>query len=178
MKKKIHFYLLPFLVLILMTACGNKQAVEEDKSLHVMFLSQIPSAYEQGVVNMISPILGEVELDLNLFPASHEKLAIEIVAKKVDLFIVDYSLRHIILDSYGLSPLDEFIDFIPSSISYEEYILEDDESGELHLYAVPLSNDSQLLQKLGLESSTPLLAVIVKHSPYQEIGKQILEQLL
>ncbi|RXJ02078.1 hypothetical protein DS745_08285 [Anaerobacillus alkaliphilus] len=178
--KKVIRMLFTLSVLLLITSCGFKTP-EKNNNINVMFLSEIPKAYEESIVNLIStPAIDEANLDLNLvlYPASHEKLTIEIVAKQTDIFVVDYSLRHILLDPYGLTPLDQFNELLPNNSLVEEFTLEDDASGQVHLYALPITNDSKFLEDLGLVVPSPMLAVIVSHSDHPEIALEILEKLL
>ncbi len=178
--KKLYFMLITVLVLLLVSSCGTKTA-ENNNHVNVMFLSEIPQAFEESIAKLITtPTIEEANLDLNLvlYPASHEKLTIEIVAKQVDVFVVDYSLRHILLDPYGLTPLDQFVELLPNSSLIEEFTLEDDKNGDFHLYALPITNDSKFLEDLGLIVPSPMLAVIVKHSDHPELAMEILEKLL
>lgn len=181
--KRILFFL-TLLLLIFVTACGAKETKDDD-TLNIMFLSEIPVSYEPHFVPYISEIIegGNVasnenlNIDVQLFPVSHDKLTIEIVSRNMDIFIVDEALKYILLDPYGLHPLDPLRDEMTPS-SYEEFIMTDEDTGEPHLYAVPLDNDSTLVQDLGIELPSNLIAVIVKSSSHKEIGLHLLKEFL
>ncbi|MBM7570305.1 hypothetical protein [Aquibacillus albus] len=181
--KKAHLFFLAFIVIILLSACGL-QEIDKKGPFRVIILSDIPLRFDSDFDPYILEKLAQEEEELeddfdvrvDLFPISHEKLTIEILTKEVDVFIVDESLKHILLDPYGLHPLDRLKEKLPSEL-YKEYIMTDEESGESHLYAIPLKNDSRLLQDLGIEIPSSLIAVVTSHSTYKERGIQLLEQL-
>ncbi|WP_078553869.1 hypothetical protein [Bacillus alkalicellulosilyticus] len=165
--------------LMILSACGGQSDVDEN--INIMLLSDIPSSFEERITEIVSNVVTEdkgLDIIVNAFPISHDKLTVEIVAKEVDIFIVEESLRHILLDSYGLTPLDQLKDDIPANVNYENYMLLDEETGDYRLYAVPLTNDSAFLYDLGIKLPTDLLAVIVVHSQHQELGMELLKELL
>ncbi|MBU9712967.1 hypothetical protein [Evansella tamaricis] len=170
--------------LLMLSACGTNSGGNQDPStLNVMILSEIPLNYQSSFNPYVEELISDVnneDLDVNvsLFLVSHDKLAIEIVAREVDVFVLDESLKHIIMDPYGLHPLDELIDILPETPPYEEYIMRDEETGSHHLYAVPLDNDSTFVRDLGVELPSNLIAVVVKTSPHKEIGVHLIEKLL
>ncbi|WP_416151393.1 hypothetical protein ACM26V_10635 [Salipaludibacillus sp. HK11] len=180
MKKWMLLFI--FIGLLLLTSCFS-DSNHDSKMLNVMILSEIPLSYQSDFGPYIADLISEVnednlEINVELSQVSHDKLTIEIVASEVDVFVLDESLKHVMLDPYGLHPLDSLIDSFPENASYDEYIMSDENEENEHLYAVPLDNDSTLVQDLGLLLPSNLLAVVVKTSPHKEIGVKLLEEFL
>ncbi|MDQ0255901.1 hypothetical protein J2S74_003285 [Evansella vedderi] len=180
--KKFSFFLIYVLLFLLLHACGS-QEVEDDHSLNIMFISEVPVNFQESFGPYIEEILSDSklayeDLDINveLFPVSHDKLTIEIVNRDVDIFIVDESLRHILLDPYGLQSLDPLLENLPESYPYEEFIMNDEETGEPHLYAIPLDNDSTLVRDLGLVLPSYMIGAITSVSSHRDIGMYILSE--
>lgn len=166
--------------LIFITACSTLGPTNEN-SFKIMMISEVPINYQESFGYYVEELLEnrglddkELEIDVEIFPVSHDKLTIEIVNRDVDVFIVDETLKHILLDPYGLFPLDELKENIPENIDFEELILEDDSTGDYHLYAVPLANDSTLVRDMGLILPSKMLGAVTSTSAHQEIGVYLL----
>ncbi|MED3647531.1 hypothetical protein P4475_12140 [Halalkalibacterium halodurans] len=166
--------------LLLLTACGA-EGRGDDSSLNVMFISEVPVHYEENFGPYLDEILSDsgldyesIEINVELFPVSHEKLTISIIEREVDIFIVDEGLRHILLDPYGLQPLDPLMERV--TVDVDEFIIQDEATGEFHLYAIPLNNDSSLVKDMGLILPTPMIGAITKDSPHTELALYLLQE--
>ncbi|MBU9721778.1 hypothetical protein KS407_10070 [Bacillus alkalicola] len=166
------------------TACSLDPEGHHDSSqVNVMFLADVPPRYEDSFEPYFREILGDdlvgdLAFNTRISQVSHDMLTIAIVEREVDIFIVDEALMHVILDPYGLTPLDDLIDDLPDTPSYDEYIMQDEDTGKHHLYAIPLDNDSTLVQDMGLSFSSNLMAVVVQTSPHKEIGIKLLKEFI
>ncbi|MFA9557082.1 hypothetical protein ACERII_07250 [Evansella sp. AB-rgal1] len=183
---KNRFFLILLIVMlttIYLAACDSNE-LKNDNTLRIMFISDVPLRTQENFDPYISSIVSELgydkedlEISVQLFPISHDKLTIEIVLKEVDIFIVDDSLKNILLDPYGLHPLDSFRTLLSDS-TFEQFIMNDEDTGEPHLYAIPFDNDSKIIQDIGIQLPTPLIGVVTKTSNQKELAVKILEELL
>ncbi|ADU28821.1 hypothetical protein [Evansella cellulosilytica] len=181
---KIRAMIMVLISLFLLAGCGS-EASDGSGKLQIMFLSEVPNSYEANFIPYIEDIIrradedpDNIEIIVQIYPISHEKLTLEIVARDVDIFIIDESLRHVLLDPYGLHPLEELRNNFGDEAEIEEFVLDDHETGDPHLYAVPLDNDSTLITDLGLELPAPLIGAVVRSSYYKELAEQILAEFL
>jgi hypothetical protein len=180
--RKLSIVAAMFLLLLTISSCGKEEETEK-KSLEVMFLSDIPSNINWNFDSYMRDILTEngldvedLEINVQLFPPSHEKLTIEIMARQVDIFIVNESLKFILMDPYGLHELDSILVSSPELEASPDLFLDNEETGETNLFGVSLTNDSKLLRDLGLTLQQPLIGAVTKGSPYKEEATHILKE--
>lgn len=148
-----------------------------------MFVSSVPPAYQETISEYASALLADqlgehMALEVIITLPSHEKLMLEIYNREVDLFVVDNNYQNILLDPYGLTPLDEFEQQITASVNKTDYVRTDEETGTDHLYAIPLTSESQFVQELGLAFEQELLVGVVSTSPHQQLAKQLIKDWL
>ncbi|GAE33566.1 hypothetical protein [Halalkalibacter akibai] len=181
--RKLGIVAVMFLLLLTVSSCGKNEEMNKS-TLDVMFLSNIPSNINWKFDSYLRDILVEggfevedLEINVQLYPPSHDKLTIEILAKQVDVFIVDESLKLILMDPFGLLELDSILVSSPELKANPDLYFEDEETGKTSLFGVSLTNDSRLLRDLGLTLQSPLIGVVTKGSPHKEKATHILKAL-
>ncbi|GAA0349014.1 hypothetical protein [Bacillus horti] len=182
MYKKLSYVLLLGILILLLASCGGRNGKAEQ--IDIMFLSEIPAqlerAMQEKMIQRSTQVLGnefEKEIKVQMYPVSFEKVTIEIMAGDTDMYIVDQSLLPIVLDPYGLAPLNSLLQAEHSELDQqavedvldeglEPFILIDEDTGERNLYAIPIHQDSWLIQEFGIEPTEALAAVVIQRSQH------------
>lgn len=177
MKKSGLIWTLLVIIGILL-GCGEKDG--EENILNVMLFTELPFEYYDYIETYFEEAvnLEEMVVEVQMFLPSPEKLTIEMVAGNGDIYIVDESMYNIIFDPVILHPLDTVVKGMESDRGNMTRFRDVDENtGKEHLYAIPINNDSPFLQDLQLETSSPLLAVMMEGRPTAQFGLDILTEM-
>ncbi|MRH42799.1 hypothetical protein GH741_08875 [Aquibacillus halophilus] len=163
------------LVLFVMIASGCSS--EEDKT-ELFFFADFPTTITEDVKSiLVEGIEGSTadDFEVSSLPMYHEKIYAELAGKHGDIYIIRQVAIEGIKDPIGFSKLDEIID--PELVT-DEYKGVNPDTGDEHVYVVPIDNDSLLLRKLGVELDIQLAAFIPKFSDNQEESIRVLKYLL
>nr|WP_236251150.1 MULTISPECIES: lipoprotein YteS [Bacillus] len=95
--RKLVWLFMPAIAAFILSACGKGEAAGTD----VFVFSDAPEQVKQN----IGKAAGKEGLHVTAFPASPEKLLVEIAAKEGDLFIVPEDMFEPFYDPEGLQPL-------------------------------------------------------------------------
>ena len=176
-----------FLVIIILSltlvGCGYSGKPNHDPdTLQIMFLSSIPLQYSEMLEEYINVILAdEIEEGLNievtLTMPNFDRLTIELMNREVDLYIVEGWLTPPLLDPLGLTVLDQFHDRVDPDIR-EDYIIENEEKTDEHLYLVPLNEGSAFHEYTDFTVEEGFAAGIASASPHKEAALKLLEEWL
>ncbi|NGP45454.1 hypothetical protein G4V62_10970 [Bacillaceae bacterium SIJ1] len=116
------------------------------------------------------------EVDILAFPFIAQKITVEIgAARTVDILIANEDYMVNILNQGGLVSLDDLYEGEEPPEEWKPYVREDPESGESHLFAVPLTEDTRMFNELELRPTRPLLALIPIFSNVPEEAKEVLK---
>ncbi|WP_067837956.1 hypothetical protein [Amphibacillus sediminis] len=171
-----------FFSILAISGCNAERAEgnHDPDAFQVMFISNIPQSNQAAIQDYVEAIIHdklsldlEVVVDLHFF--SYEKLTIEILNKQVDMFVVDAELDQILIDPYGLVPLDEFAQYIEDQDLISAYKRRVEGDGIEYLYALPLTPEMSFMQGLEFSQAHKLIVGIVASSPHQSIAKQVLD---
>lgn len=167
-------------IILIISGCGQKQ---DDNKLEIIFFANLPTTLEDRLEEIIGEHLentSEDYLQIELYPLSMEKLFIEMTARNGDIYFIDQSHAHGIIDSLGLYALDEVVDeLILNELILPEFKDVHPETNETHTYAVPIDGHSLLMRELGIEigEAEKLVAIIPAYSDKIEESIKILKQL-
>lgn len=168
------------IVTVIISGCSQKQV---DNKLEILFFGNFPTTLEDSLKTVIdnqTENLTEDNLQIGLYPMSMEKIFIELTARNGDIYFVEQSYIHGLIDPLGLYPLDEVVD----ELHLDEFILSEfkgvhPKTNETHIYAVPIDNNSLLMRELGIEigESEKFGAIIPAYSNKIEESIKILKKL-
>ncbi|MFC0558297.1 hypothetical protein [Halalkalibacter alkalisediminis] len=168
-------FLIPIIFIVTIIGCSNN----EDK-IELLFFSEIQATMQEEIEDMISNAIS-VEKDefiVNIHPVTYERLIVEIASHNGDLLFLDEELMSAAYDPDGLYRLDEALDDAWFALVPDKYKAIDSETGELHVYALPLNNESPFLQTLGVELEAPLVAIIPVYSDNKAFSIKLLKYII
>lgn len=175
-----RFILIIIVPIVIMSGCSQKQ---DDDKMEILFFGNLPTTLKESLEIVIGDHMKNVAedyLQIELYPMSMEKIFIELTARNGDIYFIEQSYIHGIIDPLGLYPLDEVVDeLILDKFILPEYKGDHPDTNDTHVYAVPVNNDSLLMRELGmeLEESETLVAIIPAYSDKIEDALKILKQL-
>ena len=167
-------------IILIMSGCSQEQ---EDNRLEILFFANLPTTLEEKLEMVIGDYTENTKedyLQIELYPMSMEKLFIELTARSGDIYFVDQSYIHGIIDPLGLHELDEVVDELNiDGLILPEFKDVDPDTNETHIYAVPIDGNSLLMKELGIEKgeAESLGAIIPAYSDNIEESIKILKQL-
>jgi len=167
-------------IILFISGCSQKQ---DDNKLEILFFAKLPTTLEEPLKTIIGEHFENVEeydLQIELYPMSMEKLFIELTARNGDIYFIDQSYIHGIIDPIGLYPLDELVEELTlNGLVQSEFKDIHPDTNEEHIYAVPINGKSLMMRELGieLENSEELGAIISSYSNKIEDAIEILKQL-
>ena len=164
---------------VILSGCQDE---DEDKKMKLLFFGDLPSTVSKDIEKIIvDGVEGRKAEDyqLNLFPMSHEKLMVELAVNNGDIYFLREDVVKGLIDPIAFQPLDELVNQETSSnVAFKEYQAVHPDTDETHTYAVPVSNDSLLMKKLGIQLQTPLVAFIPAYSEKKEEAIKLLGYLI
>lgn len=171
--------LITLLLIILVNIASGCSQGEDDKIKLLFFSSGLPSVDEKITSIVAEGVKDSEEEDfqLEIYPMSIDKISIELAAGNGDIYFIEQDSAKYMVDPVGFIPLDEIGESQSFSI-IEEYKGVHPETGELHVYAVPIENGSLLMKKLELELEKPLVAFVPKYSKHKQVSLELLKYLV
>jgi hypothetical protein len=164
--------LMMIIVIIMISGCSNK----EDK-FEVFFFSDIPSSFSEGFGSVAKEAVSveDDQFELFMFPVTYERLVVEIAAHNGDIFFLKEELMSAVFAPEGLVPLEDVVseDLIERD---DDYRAVHPETGDTHLYAVRIDNNSPLLE--GIELQDPLVAIIPIYTDKEELSLELLQYIM
>lgn len=174
MKRLWKQCMLTLFVLFTLVGCSNEEG------MNWLFFSQIPSEAEADVaaiVNEVNTSDSADALTIQLISPAYERLINEIASHHGDILFIDESMLYpAVLDPEGLVPLDEIAGEEFATLP-SDYKAVHPDTGEEHVYVLPIENDSRLLSELGIETTNKLLALIPIYSDYSKQSLEVLKKL-
>lgn len=173
--KGLFKFLIPIVFIVTISGCSNN----EDK-IEVLFFSEIQNTMKGEIENIISGAVSieADEFSVNLQPVTYERLIVEIASHNGDLLFIDEELMSAAYDPEGLYPLEEALnDELIASIP-DRYRAIDTETGDIHVHALPLNNDSHFLRKLGVELENPLVAIIPVYTNDKAFSLELIRYII
>ncbi|MDG5472394.1 hypothetical protein P6709_11625 [Jeotgalibacillus sp. ET6] len=167
------------LMLVLLTAFSSGCSQSNEK-VQLLFFSEIPAGAEEEAQAIIEENTGEgTSSQLEFYPYHYEKIVIELAGRNGDLFFVPLKDVKYLIDPVAFTPLTE----VAEASSLEEGALEelkgtDPDTDELHVYAVPVDNDSSFIKEMGWTLEEPLAAFIPAYSEEKEEALSLLKSLI
>ncbi|WP_100406468.1 lipoprotein [Bacillus solitudinis] len=174
MKQVLRWFAL-ITVALGLTACGG----DEVETIKIAFYSGLSHDLADDIEVMVGNGLGEMveEPTIELHPGMYERLIVDLATHEGDLLILREELMSMAFDSEGLIPLDAAIDEAFFSQISSRYKDVNEETGEQHVYAIPLENDSLFLRELGVELEEPLIAIVPIFSDYYDEAIEVIAHL-
>ena len=172
---KLRFFFLMMILLFILSGCQK-----DFRGVNILFFSNIPPVYEESLEQKLSQKLnGQIDVNIDLYPLSREKLAVLLAQKSGDIYITDQEYILGLIGKDGLETLDRII---PPQTSEEDEFLsftaKDLQSGKSHFYGVPLTYDLSLFSKMDFNKSGTLAAIIPEFSNQKEMGMEVMKSIL
>lgn len=167
-------------IILIISGCSQTQ---DDNKLEIIFIANLPATLEERLEMIIYDSMENISEDhiqIELYPISMEKLFVEMTARNGDIYFIDQSHVHGIIDPIGLYALDEVVDeLLLNELVLPEYKDVHPDTNETQIYAVPIDGNSLLMRELGIEigGSEKLGAIIPAYSDNIEESIEILKQL-
>lgn len=160
-----------------LTGCADKE--DSVHTLDVMFFTDLPLDLHDHLHSFFENVSNQDNMttDVHMFLPLPEKLTVEMVAGDGDIYIVEDSMYPIIFDSVILSPLDSIVDMEAIDSNMNRFIDVDEDTGEEHLFAIPVDHDSPLLEGINVDHSSSFIAVMMKERPINQYGLEMLEEI-
>ncbi|WP_416147392.1 hypothetical protein ACM26V_14300 [Salipaludibacillus sp. HK11] len=161
-----------------LSACGADN--DDPNTLDVMFFTELPLDLNDDIDAYFDSISDSDDktVEVHMFLPSAEKLTIEMVAGDGDIYIVDDYMYNIIFDPVILHPLDSVVDGESARGGIDDkYFAIDEDTGDEHIYAVPLDNESQFLQDIQVNHSSSFIAVMMTDRYINQFGLELLEAI-
>ncbi|MBM7542622.1 hypothetical protein [Amphibacillus cookii] len=182
MKKKYIWALILFVSLVGCQGSGTDGNHDADR-FQIMFISSISQSYQEPLQAYIEELLSDqldehISVNVAVTLPSYDKLTIEIFNKEVDMFVVDSWLDQVLIDPYGLIPLDDYVDHFDNTARLNPFIRENQEGTAEHVYALPLSEEMTFIQDMGFDLEDEWLVGVVATSPHQSLARQLIEEWL
>ncbi|OIJ14680.1 hypothetical protein BKP37_07915 [Anaerobacillus alkalilacustris] len=178
MKKQLM--MIPFLFIILSVVVGCSGNKQEDH-FQIYIFSELNDSFDGRVSTVLEEVIEDViprdEFELYLFPKVIEKIVIEIVSKGGDIFILEEDIVMAALDPVGVYPLDELMG-ISNVELVQEYMFFNEETGEMSVYAVPLTSESVLFKDIVNQLPNRFVALIPHYSDEKERAIELLAHFL
>ncbi|WP_223701491.1 hypothetical protein [Sutcliffiella deserti] len=169
-KQPIFLCLLTAFLLLMLTACQGKE-----EGFQILVYADLPQESVLLGKNVLEDVdLDEEEINIQLYPGMLERLMVDIVGHTGDILIIEKEMLPAILDPVGLEPLDTVVDL--KSFMDSSELKAQDENGDEHIYALPVSADLPIFNDLPIQSE--LVAVIPKYSSHREEALKIIEQFM
>ncbi|WP_017472999.1 hypothetical protein [Amphibacillus jilinensis] len=182
MKKK---YIWALILTIFLAGCQGKgtDGNHDANQFQIMFISSIPHTYQEPLQAYIEELLSDqldqhISVNVVVTLPSYDKLTIEIFNKEVDMFVVDSWLDQVLIDPYGLIPLDDYVDQFDDNARLDRFRRENQDGTAEHVYALPLSKETTFIQEIDLDLEDEWLVGVVATSPHQSLAKQLIEEWL
>ncbi|MDR7078692.1 hypothetical protein J2Y03_003745 [Neobacillus niacini] len=171
---KLRFSLLLMILLFILSGCQ-----EDFRGVNILFFSNIPPVYEESLEQKLSQKLnGQIDVNIELYPLSREKLAVHLSQKSGDIYITDQEYILGLIGKDGLLTLDRII---PPQTSegndFLSFTAKDQETGESHFYGVPLTYDAGLFSKMDFNKSGTLAAIIPEFSNQKEMSMEVMKNI-
>lgn len=155
-----------------MVGCNEK----EDKPLTILFFSTVLPTEEARLKKDISNVFeGSSPVDLQLYPFTMEKWAAELSSRNGDIYVTHEEAITQVLNKKGLTPLESIYQGKELPSGTKSYQVTNQESGKVHLYAVPIRKNFYP-QNAG-RANSKLLAILPEFSGNKENALRVLKHL-
>ncbi|MDT8859784.1 hypothetical protein N0O92_06025 [Alkalihalobacillus sp. MEB130] len=173
---KVLGKMLLFVMCLLMIVGCNKN----EEKYKLLFFSEIPESAQEDIEAVVKEAIDieETGFELLMFPVTYERLVVEIAGHNGDILFLKEELMSAAYDPVGLIPLDEVLDQATFEQIPYEYKNVDKDTGETHVHALPLNNESPFLKRLGIELEEPLVAIIPIYSENKAFSIELLRYIM
>lgn len=173
-----HVLLSLFLIIFVVIANGCAQK-DDDKMELLFFISELPSTFEDDIEAIVADGLKDgkkIKSQVKLYPVNIDKISIELVGRNGDIYFIDEETAVHMVDGVSFYTLDKVAENLGVSIP-DDYKAVNSDTGETNVYAIPIENNSLLINKLGINLKSPLVALIPKYSENKEESIELLKFL-
>ncbi|WP_129728981.1 MULTISPECIES: hypothetical protein [Bacillaceae] len=172
MKRVLLMGILFVCLLIVLVGCQEKK----DKPLTILvFSSVLPTEEARLKADINSVFENGSHVDLQLYPFTMEKWAAELSSRNGDIYVANEETITQMLNKKGLTPLDSVYEGKELPNSTKSYQVTNQESGEVHLYAVPIRKN--FYPKNAERTNSKLLAILPEFSGNKENAFRVLKYL-
>lgn len=165
---------------LLLSACGNDNEEFEvlffTEELNALIDDEERGSLEQLIADRI-PDIHEDQFNVTFHVAIPEKFFVEIAAHQGDLIFVDEGLIPAVINAEGLHSLNEVTSAQLDENLSEPYRQLNPDTEEEEIYALPINNDTVLIQELGVEINDTIAGFIPLYTNKEELAKEVIEYL-
>ncbi|MGG3468556.1 hypothetical protein ABES02_13880 [Neobacillus pocheonensis] len=172
MKRVLRMGTLFVFLLIVLVGCNEKR----EKPLTILFFSSVLPTEEARLKEDISNVFEDSSpVDLQLYPFTMEKLIGELSSRNGDIYVANEETITRMLHKKGLTPLETVYQGKKLPNGAKSYQVTNQESGEVHLYAVPIRKD--FYSKHKVPPNFKLLAILPEYSKNKKNAIRVLKYL-
>jgi len=171
-----HVLLSLFLIFFVVIANGCTQK-DDDKMELLFFSSELSSTLEDDIKSIVADGLKDsekIKKQVEFYPVNIDKISIELVGRNGDIYFIEEETAINMIDGVSFYPLDKVAENSELSV-LDDYKAVNSDTGETHVYAIPIGNNSLLINKLGIKLKSPLVALIPQYSENKEESIELLK---